>query len=63
MESREAIQGVGRSSQAEVEGQVGLAHLLSVHCVELVVHGHCEDVLPQTHTTCSQDTQGEGFTR
>lgn len=35
-----------RSSQAEVKDQVRLAHLLSVHCVKLFVHRHCEDVLP-----------------
>lgn len=48
----------GSPSQAEVKGQVGLAHLLSVHRVKLVVHRHCEDVLPKTHTTCRQDTEG-----
>lgn len=41
--------------QAEVEGQVGLAHLLSVYGVELVVHRHCEDVLPKAHATCRGD--------
>lgn len=51
--------GGGCSSQAEVEGQVGLAHLLSVDRVKLVVHRHCENVLPQTHTTCRRDTQGD----
>lgn len=64
VKSREAVQepggGIRRSSQAEVKGQVGLAHLLPVHRVKLVVHRHCEDVLPQTHTTCRQDAQGEG---
>lgn len=45
-------EGEGCSSNAKVEGQVRLAHLLSVDGVKLVVHGHCEDVLPQTHTTC-----------
>ena len=29
---------VRRSSQAEVKGQVRLAHLLSVHRIELVIH-------------------------
>lgn len=48
------------SSQAEVKGQVGLAHLLSVHRVELFIHGHREDVLPQTRTTCRRDAQGQG---
>lgn len=43
---------VRRSSQAEVKGQVRLAHLLSVYRIKLIIHGHCEDVLPQTYTTC-----------
>lgn len=47
-------------SQAEIKGQVGLVHLLSVNCIKLFIHRHCEDVLPQTHTTCREDTQGEG---
>ncbi len=51
--------GVRSSSQAEVKGQIGLAHLLPVHRVKLFVHRHCEDVLPQTHATCRQDAQGE----
>lgn len=41
----------GGASQAEVKGQVGLAHLLPVHAVELVVHGDCEDVFPEPDTT------------
>lgn len=40
-----------RSSQAEVKGQVRLAHLLSIHRVKLVIHRHGEDVLPQSHAT------------
>lgn len=48
----------GCSSNAKVEGQVRLAHLLSVDGVKLVVHGHCEDVFPQTHTTCRQGHTG-----
>jgi len=51
------VGGCGRgSSQAEVKGQVGLAHLLSVNGVKLLVHGHREDVLPQTGPTCREDT-------
>lgn len=46
-------------SQEEVKGQVGLSHLLSVDGIKLVIHGDCEDVFPQTHTTCRH--RGERF--
>lgn len=36
-------------SETKVEGQVTLAHFLSVHSIKLVIHGHGEDILPQTH--------------
>lgn len=42
-------------SQAEVKGQVRLSHLLTEHGIELLIHGHGEDVLPQTHTTCRDE--------
>lgn len=42
---------VRRSSQAEVKGQVGLPHLLSVYRIKLFIHRHGEDIFPQTNTT------------
>lgn len=44
------------SLDAKVKGQVRLAHLLPVDTFKLVVHGHCEDVLPESDTACRGST-------
>lgn len=50
------MEGRRCSSDAKVKGQVRLAHLLPVDTFKLVVHGHCEDVLPESHAACMGST-------
>lgn len=54
---------VRRSSQAEVKGQVGLPHLLSVYRIKLFIHRHGEDIFPQTNTTCREMERSEDFNK
>lgn len=54
---------VRRSSQAEVKGQVGLPHLLSVYRIKLFIHRHGEDIFPQTNTTCREMERSKDFNK